>query len=417
MLFLGGGEVKDSPSTSSGRSGWGKLASFLLPAALAACGPVIPPPRYPVEPAPLPTPSPTPTPSTLTVRPGPAVASLGITQPDAASALRSFVESCPRLLARTDASGLTMAADWRSSCAAAPAWPAAQAPAFFAAYFETAEVNGGEAFATGYFEPEIAGSRLHLPGYDAPVYGLPADLVRAWPDDIPPEQRSGRPPLGRFDASGKFVQYYERAEIEDGALAGEGLEIAWALDPIELFFLQVQGSGRLRAPDGAVMRIGYAGQNGREYVGIGSVMRERGLLGDQPGQYAGSMQGIVQYLREHPAEGRALMRENKSWVFFKELTGDGPLGALNVPVRAEASVAADPAYVPLGAPVWLIVDRPEASGLWIAQDTGGAIKGANRFDTFWGAGARAQTIAGGMSARGRAWILLPKGTLARRAGP
>jgi membrane-bound lytic murein transglycosylase A len=395
----------------------GRLLAAVGVAALAACGPVIPPPRYPVEPAPLPTPSPTPTPTILSVRPGPAVASLGVTQPDAASALRSFVESCPRLLARTDVSGLTQAADWRSACAAAPAWPAAKAPTFFSAYFETVEVNGGEAFATGYFEPEIAGSRLHLPGYDAPVFGLPADLVRGWPDDVPSEQRTGRPPLGRFDESGKFVPYYERAEIEDGALAGKGLEIAWARDPVELFFLQVQGSGRLRAPDGSVMRIGYAGQNGREYVGIGSVMRERGLLGDQPGQYAGSMQGIVQYLREHPAEGRALMHENKSWVFFKELVGDGPLGALNVPVRAEASVAADPAYVPLGAPVWLQVDRPEASGLWIAQDTGGAIKGANRFDTFWGAGERAKTIAGGMSARGRAWLLLPKGTLARRATP
>jgi membrane-bound lytic murein transglycosylase A len=395
-----------------------KLAPVaLISLLLAACGPVIPPPRYPVEPAPLPTPSPTPTPSTLTVRAGPPVASLGIAQPDAASALRSFVESCPRLLARTDASGLTQSADWQSSCAAARAWPSAQAASFFSTYFETAQVNDGAAFATGYFEPEIAGSRVHLPGYDAPVYGLPPDLVRGWPDDIPPEQRTGRPPLGRYDESGKFVPYYERAEIEDGALAGKGLEIAWALDPIELFFLQVQGSGRLRAPDGSVMRIGYAGQNGREYVGIGSVMRERGLLGDQPGQYPGSMQGIVRYLRDHPDEGRALMRENKSWVFFKELTGDGPLGALNVPVRAEASVAADPAYVPLGAPVWLSVDRPEASGLWIAQDTGGAIKGANRFDTFWGAGERARTIAGGMSTRGRAYILLPKGTLARRAAP
>jgi membrane-bound lytic murein transglycosylase A len=129
------------------------------------------------------------------------------------------------------------------------------------------------------------------------------------------------------------------------------------------------------------------------------------------------MQGIVQYLHDHPDEGRALMNENKSWVFFKELTGDGPMGALGMPVRGRASVAADPAFVPLGAPVWLQVDRPEASGLWVAQDTGGAIKGANRFDTFWGAGPDAKTIAGGMSARGRALIFLPKGTLARLNRP
>ena len=161
------------------------------------------------------------------------------------------------------------------------------------------------------------------------------------------------------------------------------------------------------------MRIGYAGQNGLAYTGIGSAMRERGLIGSAPGQYSGSMQGIMQYVREHPDEGKALMRENKSWVFFRELTGDGPLGALNVPVRARSSVAADPKYVPLGAPVWLALDRSEANGLWIAQDTGGAIKGANRFDTFWGAGEEARRIAGGMSARGKAFPLLPKGTLQR----
>ncbi len=142
-------------------------------------------------------------------------------------------------------------------------------------------------------------------------------------------------------------------------------------------------------------------------------MRDRGLLGDGPGQYPGSMQGIMAYIRDNPRDGRALMRLNKSWIFFRELTGDGPLGALGVPVRREASIAADPAFVPLGAPVWLDMDRDIADGLWIAQDTGGAIKGANRFDTFWGAGADARQIAGGMSARGRALLLLPRGTIDR----
>jgi membrane-bound lytic murein transglycosylase A len=213
---------------------------------------------------------------------------------------------------------------------------------------------------------------------------------------------------GRLE-NGAIIPYYERAEIEDGALAGRGLEIAWAADPIEFFFLQIQGSGRLRLPDGSVMRIGYAGQNGREYVGIGKLMKDRGLLG--PGQT--SMQGIVAWLREHPEEGRAIMRENKSYIFFQELTGPGPLGALGLPVTPRRTVAADPKFVPLGAPVILELDRTEASGLWIAQDTGGAIKGANRFDTFWGAGAEAAVIAGGMQGKGRAFVLVPKGTLAR----
>jgi len=142
-------------------------------------------------------------------------------------------------------------------------------------------------------------------------------------------------------------------------------------------------------------------------------MRKQGLIGIGPGQYPGSMQGIVQYIHDHPVEGQALMDQNRSYVFFRELTGDGPLGALSVPVRAQSSVAADPRFVPLGAPVWLDLDRREADGLWIAQDTGGAIKGANRFDTFWGAGEQARTIAGGMSGRGVALILVPKGTAAR----
>jgi membrane-bound lytic murein transglycosylase A len=346
-------------------------------------------------------------------RAGPSIADLRLSAPDASAALNSFRESCPRLLTRTDASGLTAAEDWRPACTAAGSWSAGDARGFFDAQFETAQIGEGATHVTGYYEPEIAGSRTRRPGFDVPVYGLPADLVRDWPATTPPEQRTGRAPLGRYDASGAFVPYFERAEIEDGALAGRGLEIAWAADPVELFFLQIQGSGRLRSPEGEILRIGFAGQNGRDYVGVGSVMRERGLLGSGPGQYPSSMQGIMQYLREHPDEGRALMRENKSWIFFRELTGDGPLGALNVPVRRESSVAADPAYVPLGAPVWLSTDRTEVNGLWIAQDTGGAIKGPNRFDSFWGAGDDARSIAGGMSARGQGLVLLPKGTLAR----
>ena len=219
--------------------------------------------------------------------------------------------------------------------------------------------------------------------------------------------------MGRYNASGDFERYPDRAAIEDGALAGRVPVIGWAADPVEFFFLQIQGSGRLRTPEGEVIRIGYAGQNGRGYTGIGGVMRDRGLLGDGPGQYPGSMQWIMAYIRDNPRDGRALMRLNKSWIFFRELTGDGPLGALGVPVRREASIAADPAFVPLGAPVWLDMDRDIADGLWIAQDTGGAIKGANRFDTFWGAGADARQIAGGMSARGRALLLLPRGTIDR----
>ncbi|MEP6868138.1 MAG: murein transglycosylase A [Novosphingobium sp.] len=335
----------------------------------------------------------------------------------APAALRSFIESCPRLTVRNDTSGLTRPQDWRPACDSARAWPSDNASAFFTQYFETARVGDGSTYVTGYYEPEIAGTRDPQPGFAVPVYRMPPDLVRGWADEVPPEQRVGPPPLGRIDDYSQFVLYYDRGQIEDGALAGKGLELAYAADPVEFFFLQIQGSGRLIAPDGSVMRIGYAGQNGRDYVGIGSKMRDAGLIGSGPGQYPGSMQGIMAYLRANPIEGKALMRQNPSYVFFREVIGDGPVGALGVPVRGQSSVATDPLYVPLGAPLWLNTDRAEVSGLWVAQDTGGAIKGPNRFDSFWGAGPTARTIAGGMSARGDAVLFLPKGTLARLGVP
>lgn len=346
---------------------------------------------------------------------GPKISSLGMSSSDAEAALRSFVESCPSLLRRDDKTGLTHGSDWTEACSAASG-SSGNARAFFETQFESARIGSGEAFATGYFEPEIRGCRTRRPGCEVPVYAMPDDLVRRWPADTPESERTGRPPLGRIDENGDHVPYYDRAAIEDGALEGRGLEIAWAADPVEMFFLQIQGSGRLKLDDGGVMRIGYAGQNGRGYTGIGRVMRDRGLLGDGPGQYAGSMQGIMAYIRENPEDGKALMRMNQSWIFFRELTGDGPLGSLGVPVRRESSVAVDPNFVPYGAPVWLDLDRDIADGLWIAQDTGGAIKGANRFDTFWGAGEDAREIAGGMSGRGHALILLPKGTVKRING-
>ncbi|MEY4953178.1 MAG: hypothetical protein RL299_1602 [Pseudomonadota bacterium] len=387
----------------------GRLAALAPVLLLASCVRLIP------EGTPnSPPPAPPPPANALAagVFAGPSISSLKLSSADARGGLAAFKASCPRLVNRTDASGLTSGADWKPACDAAAAWPAAQAPRFFETWFETARIGEGKAFATGYFEPEIAGVRVRQAGYDVPVYALPSDLVRAQPGEAEPNDK-GVYPLGRYDATSKFVPYYDRAEIEDGALMGRKLEIAWAADPAELFFLQVQGSGRLRAPDGTVMRIGYAGQNGHPYTGIGSVMRQRGLLGTGPGQYSGSMQGILKYIADQPEAGKALMRENKSYVFFKETGTDGPFGSLGVAVRARDSVAADPLYVPLGAPVFLDLDRSEADGLWVAQDTGGAIKGVNRFDTFWGAGDEARTIAGGMSGRGTALLLLPKGTVQR----
>ena len=387
-----------------------RLSALLVLSLIAACGPLIPrvePPGQP--PAPV----------------GDTALAMGVTAArfdggrlglaDASAALDAFAASCRVATSRTDLSGLTQPDDWREPCAAAAGWSRNRAGQFFAENFTPVRVGEGTAFATGYFEPEIMGSRTRRSATDVPVYGVPADLERCWRDGTPESEREGRAPLSRRTADGRCVPYYTRAEIEDGALEGRAPVIGYASDPVEFFFLQIQGSGRLRLPDGGVIRIGYAGQNGHSYTGIGGVMRERGLLGSGPGQYSGSMQGIMQYIRENPRDGRELMRMNESWVFFTELTGDGPLGSIGIPVRGESSVAVDPRFVPYGAPVLLDLDRDVADGLWVAQDTGGAIRGPNRFDTFWGAGQQARETAGGMSGRGDAIILLPRAS-ARRLG-
>ncbi len=412
------------------RQSWAAVSAALL---LSACaGAVIPP--EPAGPAasgsaretdvaarPVPaTPRPTLPPAAPSTQPTDSAnaATAGITRgPDIASlvapgertrkALEAFRISCPSLMKRADQSGLTQGSDWNSACAAASSWPEASANEFFSRYFEAVQVGPGAAFVTGYYEPEISGSRARQPGYGVPIYRRPPDLIDVnlglFSDSL-----KGKTIRGKVQGT-NFVPFEERAQIVAGSLAGRGLELAWAADPIEFFFLQVQGSGRLLLADGSVMRIGYDGQNGRDYTGIGKLMKDRGLI------QAGSMQDIMAWLRANPTEGAKIMNENKSFVFFRELNGAGPLGALGVPVTAEATVAADPRYVPLGAPVLLSLDRAEPNGIWIAQDTGGAIKGANRFDTFWGAGVRAREIAGGMSARGSALILLPIGSAARLA--
>jgi membrane-bound lytic murein transglycosylase A len=382
-------------------------------AALSACAtrPVEAPP-VPAPPAPTPRP-PTPPPS-IPIPPAPITApnarAAGVTvEPprtlsaeEAGRALQAFRSSCAALQRRQDASQLTQPGDWAGVCAEAATLAPEYAVGFFFYRFDWVRVADGRAFATGYYEPEIEGSSVALPGY-IPIYRVPADLIRC----TKPDGTGGR---GRVDQTGICTLYFTRAEIEDGALAGRGLELAWAKDPVDLFFLEIQGSGRVHMPDGSVMRIGYASQNGRDYVAIGRLLRDRGLL--PPG--GASMAAIKDWIRAHPDEGKALMRENLSYIFFKELTGTGPIGALNVAVTPRATVAADPNFVPLGAPIYLHkADRHEVDGLWVAQDTGGAIKGPNRFDTFWGAGPEAVETAGGMSATGEALILLPKGVAAR----
>ena len=386
-----------------------RLAAVAVSLVLAGCvtrapAPVAPPVVVVPVPTPAPILVPTPPPAVANARAAGVrlVAPASVDPVQAARALGAFRISCPVLVERSDVSGLTTGADWQGLCAEAASVDPALASGFFRDRFDWVVVGPGEAFATGYYEPEIRGTRAPGAGFATPIYRTPPDLVRCTRAD-------GGTGRGRIDATGQCVYYFTRAEIEDGALGGRGLEMGYAADTIDLFFLHIQGSGRLLLPDGGVLRIGYDNQNGREYVAIGRVLRARGIL---PAGGAG-MKEIVGWMRANPVEGTALMRENPSYIFFKELTGAGPLGALALPVTPLGTVATDPNFVPLGAPVFLDMDRPEADGLWVAQDTGGAIKGANRFDTFWGAGAAAEVTAGGMASSGRAMILLPKGAAAR----
>lgn len=410
-LWVKGGKQHKAVRDYRARMGAGLATIFLL----ASCSTVVPPagPQQPKPPtAPLP----------LTARDAGVFRAqsfddLGISAPSANAALKAFITSCPALLSRTDTSGLTVQSDWNASCAAARSFTGSDARTFFRDQMTPVRIGDGKAFATGYYIPEIKGSRTRQPGYETPIYKLPPDLVpkdtaaaRAEGIDLTPfgSSATGTKLRGRY-VNGQYRPYYTRGEIVNGALANKGLELAWAADPVELFFLHVQGSGNLRLPDGSVMRIGYNGGNGQPYVGIGKLLKDRGALG--PGQT--SMQGIMDYLRADPARGAAVMDENPSYIFFRELAG-GAVGAINTEVIGRVTVAADPKFIPLGAPVWLDLDRNEADGLWVAQDTGGAIKGANRVDTFWGAGEDARRIAGGMSGRGSGLILLPKPVAARR---
>jgi membrane-bound lytic murein transglycosylase A len=397
------------------------LRRFLLLTGLilaaSGCARVVPPPRTtpPPVPAPAPAPAPTPAPAPAPGLPPPptsfanALAAgvqagppVRLDPAFAARAYAAFRLSCPSVTTRPDVSGLTQPADWREACAGPALTDPAAMARFFERNFESVVVGDGAAFSTGYYEPEIRGCRTRQPGCEVPIYRRPPDLREADP-------QTGARGRGRIDENGNYVPYYDRAEIENGALAGRGLEIAYAADAADLFFLHVQGSGRIRLPDGGVIRIGYASQNGRQYVAIGRLLRTRGLVAPPV-----TMQKIREWMAADPARGVALMQENPSYIFFRELTGPGPLGALNIPVTPYATVAADPRFIPLGAPVLLSnMENSRADGLWIAQDIGGAITGPNRVDTFWGAGEEAALIAGGMAARGRAVLLLPRGALAR----
>ncbi len=262
---------------------------------------------------------------------------------------------------------------------------------------------------TGYYEPLLKGSRFKTPRFQYPLYAAPNDLLTVDLGGVYPQLKDLRL-RGRLQGK-RIVPYYNRAEIDAGAGAFTGNELFWVENEIELFFLQIQGSGRIELPDGKQVKVGYADQNGYPYVSIGKKLVEAGELKLEEA----SMQGIKGWAEKNPDKINRLLGQNPSYVFLRELP-DGlsaPLGALGVPLTNEYSIAVDPRTIPLGAPVFLATTYPNDSAplnrLMLAQDTGGAIKGAVRADFFWGFGEYAGAQAGKMKQQGRLWVLFPKG--------
>lgn len=261
---------------------------------------------------------------------------------------------------------------------------------------------------TGYYEPMLKGSRTQSVRYPHPLYQKPDDLITVELDSLYPDLKFKRV-RGRL-VGNKLVPYYNRAEIETPATPLKPYAFMYIDDIIDVFFLQIQGSGLVQLDNGEQVHIGYADQNGHTYNSIGRLLVERGELTLDKA----SMQGIKNWARNNPAKLRELLNQNPSYVFFRELPANlpGPLGALGVPILAEKSLAVDPKYIPLGAPVFLSTTEPNSvkplKKLMLAQDTGGAIKGGVRADFFWGAGIEAGAKAGAMKQNGRIWVLLPK---------
>ncbi|HXR86764.1 MAG TPA: murein transglycosylase A [Stellaceae bacterium] len=360
------------------------------------------------------TPAPQPPPK-LTLAPARFDDLPGWSSDNSAAALAAFVKSCAALDRQPDgaavgpaALGMTAAA-WRKPCVAARATPTgdAAARAFFTAQFTpylARNNNDSDGLFTGYYEPLLHGARQRGGKYQTPLLRRPADLVMVELGRFRPAWQGERI-AGRV-VSGALVPYPSRAEIERGALDAERLALSWVDDPVDAFFLQVQGSGRVALPDGTQIRLGYDGQNGQPYVAIGKKLVERGALtADQV-----SLQSIRAWIAAHPGQADALMDENPSYVFFRELSGDGPFGSEGVVLTAGRSLAVDRNFIPLGAPVYLAIEGTTSPlrRLMVAQDTGGAINGPVRGDVFWGFGPDAEARAGTMRARGKYYLLLPK---------
>lgn len=333
---------------------------------------------------------------------------------------RTFLKQPPDMLVGNDLLKLK-AKDWHPVCQIALALQTSskeEARVFFQTWFKPVEFNNGKPMTglfTGYYFPTIPGSLVKTDKYSVPIYGLPNDRVilrlRDFDVNLPNKTLVGH------IKKGQMVPYFVRKEITAGALEGSAAILAWVKSPIDRLFIEIQGSGILDLPDGKKLVLGYAGGNGAPYTAIGRVLIEKGVMTRD----SASMQRIRAYLEAHPNEIEPVINQNQSFVFFRVLEQKGALGAQGLLLTPGYSLAVDQGFIPLGTPIWLKTTRPDEhtnathpfSRLMVAQDTGGAIRGAVRGDIYWGEGARATEIAGKMKDTGRYWLLLPKTVISK----
>ena len=394
----------------------GKLHAALLAAALLLAGcagvskPPTPPagcPACPVCPTCPPGAVPPVEPPAKPLQPASWQDLTGWADDDVRAAWPAFLQSCRSL------AGKPQGAAWKRVCDLARPLDGADTAALrrffeenFQPYAVTAADGSRSGLITGYYEPLLKGSRTRSKAYATPAHGVPDDLLTIDLSEINPDLKHLRL-RGRLVGK-KVVPYYSRAEIASQDKSPAPV-LLWLDDAVEFFFLQVQGSGRVKLPDGSLVRLAYGDQNGHPYQSIGRLLVERGELKLEEA----SMQGIQAWGRANPGKLQDLLNANPSYVFFRELanSSDGPAGSLGVPLTAGRSIAVDPRTIPLGAPVFLATTRPNSAEplnrLMLAQDTGGAIKGAVRADFFWGFGKEAGEQAGRMRQAGRLWVLLP----------
>ncbi len=394
------------------------LSTLPLAVALLLAGCVTAPPAPAPQPAPRPIPQPAPQPTPQPTPPPPVppaptgfvpatFAELpGWARDDLRAAWPAFLSSCSVLGKR---------ADWKESCTVARTVDKGSEAAirlFFETFLQPQRVvapDGGDSgLVTGYYEPLLRGARKQGGPYQTPLYRVPDDLLTIELAGLYPELK-GKRLRGRLQGR-KVVPYSSRAEIAQANFSGK--ELLWVEDSVEAFFLEVQGSGRVQLDSGETVRVAYADQNGHPYKSIGKWLIEQGELTPEQA----SAQGIKAWIAGHPTRKQELFNANPSYVFFREEKlpdpSIGPKGSLGVPLTPQRSVAVDASQVPLGVPLFLSTTQPASDipmqRLVIAQDTGGAIKGAIRVDFFFGFGTEAAENAGRMKQRGQVWVLLPK---------